>query len=390
MNRRTYALFLACALVTGGLRAAPISPIELCATAPPPTAAPAAATPAVAPAGRSIEVCFVLDTTGSMGGLIDGAKRKIWSIANSIVAAEKGAHVRFALVPYRDRGDEYITKVFDLTDDLDDVFSKLQSFQAGGGGDGPESVNQALDDAVSRVKWSPSPDVVKLVFLVGDAPPHMDYSDDVKYPDTCQTAMKKGLIINTVQCGAMGGTREVWEQIAKLGEGSFVALEQSGGMVTIEAPQDREIAELSNKIAALSMPYGSPKQQAEVAAKNGAAAAAPASVAADRASFNATEGRAIQGRGDLVTDLRDKAVNLEDLKKEELPKDIQELPREQQLEKIAKVSAEREELAKKVSDLARQRQAFLDDEAKKQSAGKGDAFDAKVTDLVKQELQRKQ
>src|SRR5947207_11098273 len=84
-----------------------------------------------------VEVCFVLDTTGSMGGLIDGAKRKIWSIANSIVAAEKGAHVRFSLVPYRDRGDEYITKVFNLSDDLDDVFSKLQSFQAAGGCDGP-------------------------------------------------------------------------------------------------------------------------------------------------------------------------------------------------------------------------------------------------------------
>src|SRR5689334_8113016 len=144
MNRRIYASFLACALLTGGAKAQ-VAPIN--------TDAPAAAA-AVAPAGRSIEVCFVLDTTGSMGGLIDGAKRKIWSIANSIVAQDKGAHVRFALVPYRDRGDEYITKVFDLSDDLDDVFSKLQSFQAGGGGDTPESVNQALNDAVTRVAWS--------------------------------------------------------------------------------------------------------------------------------------------------------------------------------------------------------------------------------------------
>jgi hypothetical protein len=33
----------------------------------------------------SIEVAFVLDTTGSMGDLIAGAKQKIWSIANTIV-----------------------------------------------------------------------------------------------------------------------------------------------------------------------------------------------------------------------------------------------------------------------------------------------------------------
>ncbi len=168
----------------------------------------------------SVDVCFVLDTTGSMSGLIDGAKRKIWSIANSIVVAQKGGgSVRFALVAYRDRGDQYITKVFDLTDDLDKIFADLQTFQAAGGGDGPESVNQALADAVGKVAWSTSPDVRKIVFLVGDAPPHTDYPNDVQFPDTCKTAVAKGLIINTVQCGSMPGTREIWERIAKLSEG---------------------------------------------------------------------------------------------------------------------------------------------------------------------------
>src|SRR6476620_6179589 len=81
------------------------TPLVLAADALP----PAASQPAKAPS-RQIEVCFVLDTTGSMGGLIDGAKKKIWTIANSIVAADPKASVRFALVPYRDRGDQYIPK----------------------------------------------------------------------------------------------------------------------------------------------------------------------------------------------------------------------------------------------------------------------------------------
>ena len=66
-----------------------------------------------------IEVCFVLDTTGSMGGLIEGAKQKIWSIANDIATAKPARDIRFALVPYRDRGDEYVVKTFDLTNDLE-------------------------------------------------------------------------------------------------------------------------------------------------------------------------------------------------------------------------------------------------------------------------------
>ena len=57
-----------------------------------------------------IEVCFVLDTTGSMGGLIEGAKQKIWSIANEMISAKPTPELRLGLVAYRDRGDEYVTQ----------------------------------------------------------------------------------------------------------------------------------------------------------------------------------------------------------------------------------------------------------------------------------------
>src|SRR6266581_3034562 len=75
------------------------------------------------PSGKStkprLEVCFVLDTTGSMSGLIEGAKQKIWSIANEMISAKPTPEIRLGLIGYRDRGDEYVTKVFVLTDDLD-------------------------------------------------------------------------------------------------------------------------------------------------------------------------------------------------------------------------------------------------------------------------------
>jgi hypothetical protein len=344
--------------------------------------------PATQPTGKTIEVCFVLDTTGSMSGLIEGAKRKIWSIANSIVASNKGATVRFALVPYRDRGDEYITKVFDLTDDLDKVYENLSTFKADGGGDTPESVNQALADAVGKVHWSDKSEVAKLLFLVGDAPPHMDYSDDVKFPDTCLVAVKKGLIINTVQCGNMAETTPIWERISKLSEGSYVSLEQAGGMVTVETPMDKDIADLSNQIATRTMSYGPATQQAEVTRKNAVAAAAPASVAADRASFNAVGGgggKAIQGRGDLISDLRENQVKLDDVPNDQLPKELQNLSRNDQEKLIEKKTQERDELSKKVAELSRKRQEYIDAENKR-LAGHGDAFDAKVSEIVQKEV----
>src|SRR5213594_3107126 len=95
-----------------------------------------------------VEVVFCLDTTGSMGGLIDGAKAKIWAICNQIAGGKPTPDLKVGLVAYRDKGDVYITQVHDLTDDLDHVHAKLKTFTADGGGDIPEHVNQALFDAV--------------------------------------------------------------------------------------------------------------------------------------------------------------------------------------------------------------------------------------------------
>src|SRR5437868_4628757 len=108
--------------------------------------------PAPAPKPK-VEVVFCLDTTGSMGGLIEGAKQKIWSISNQIASGKPTPDLKIGLVAYRDRGDAYITRVADLTDDLDAVHDQLKGFKAQGGGDTPESVNQALDDAVNKIKW---------------------------------------------------------------------------------------------------------------------------------------------------------------------------------------------------------------------------------------------
>src|SRR2546429_6252535 len=86
--------------------------------------------PAQKPAARpEVEVVFCLDTTGSMGGLISAAKQKIWAISNQIASGQPTPRVKLGLVAFRDRGDAYVTKVFDLTDDLDSIHTHLMSFQ---------------------------------------------------------------------------------------------------------------------------------------------------------------------------------------------------------------------------------------------------------------------
>jgi hypothetical protein len=115
-----------------------------------------------------VEVIFVLDATGSIGGLIEGAKTKIWSIVNIIVAAQIASEGRVGLIFYRDRGDQHTTHRYDRDDDLHTMFCNMQSFRAAGGGDGPESVNQALREVVHLMSWTPRPDALKIVSITRD------------------------------------------------------------------------------------------------------------------------------------------------------------------------------------------------------------------------------
>ena len=337
-----------------------------------------------------IEVCFVLDTTGSMGGLIEGAKQKIWSIANEMIGAKPTPELKLGLVGYRDRGDEYIVKSFKLTDDIDAIYAHLREFKAEGGGDEPESVNEALAEAIEKMPWSQDRKVLKIIFLVGDAPPHMDYADGPKYPELCRLAAKKDLIINTVQCGSVAATTPIWKEIAKSSEGSYAAIAQSGGVAVIATPMDDELAKLNKKIGETLIPYGDADVRREVAAKQAFAESAPATAAADRLSYNAKTRKGVQGGGELLDALASNEVKLESIDKKDLPAEFQKLTKEELEARIAKTRAERDSLQKEVQELAKNRDAYIQAENKRLAeAGKGDGFDEKVAETIHQQAERK-
>src|SRR5438034_2700406 len=337
-----------------------------------------------------IEVCFVLDTTGSMGGLIEGAKQKIWSIANEMISAKPTPELKLGLIGYRDRGDEYVVKSFRLTDDIDSIYGHLRDFKAEGGGDEPESVNEALAEAIEKMPWSQDRKVLKIIFLVGDAPPHLDYADGPKYPELCRIAAKKDLIINTVQCGNIAETTPISKEIAELSEGSYAAIAQSGGVAIIATPMDDELARLNKKIGATLIPYGDAALQREVAAKQAFAESAPASAAADRLSYNARTGKAVQGRGELLDALANNKIKLDSIDRKDLPQEFQKLTKQEMEARIAKTRIERGSLQKEVQDLAKKRDAYIQAENKRLAeAGKGDGFDEKVAETIHQQAERK-
>jgi Mg-chelatase subunit ChlD len=332
-----------------------------------------------------VEVVFALDTTGSMGGLIEGAKAKIWSICNQIANGKPTPDLKVGLVAYKDRGDEYITKVTDLTDDLDAIHGQVKSFSANGGGDAPESVNQALDDAVNKIKWSTDKRTLRIIFLVGDAPPHMDYKDDVKYPETCKKACEKGIIINTIQCGNDAECTKHWREIAVKAEGSYAAIPQEGGVVAIATPFDDKLAEINRKLADTTMAYGKGEKRRADERKIEEAKALPAAPAADRVAFASKDGKS--AAYDLLDSIKEKKVKLEDLKEEELPDCLKKIPAKERKAYLDKVDKQREDLRKEALELDKKRGAFIDAEMKKSKKGK-DSFDEQVFEALRKQAKK--
>jgi Mg-chelatase subunit ChlD len=333
--------------------------------------------------GPRIDVVFVLDTTGSMAQLIQGAKIKIWSIAKEMLDAQVTPRLRMALIGYRDRGDNYVTRVFDLTEDIDQIYGELLKFEADGGGDRPESVNQALDDAVTRLNWDERSSAYKVVFLVGDSPPQMSYPDDVDYRTTAKRGARQGIIINTVLAGGAQDTGAIWREIATLAQGRYAEIPQSGNMRAVETPFDQDIQALNQRLNRTAIPYGSRAQQDSIQEKLDNSAAAPSSVAADKSAYRRSKSahqEVVTGAGELINDLAQGVVSLEALKPEDLPEPLRALGPQEREALISEKAAEREELRRKIDSLVQAREDYLTDELA--SSGPGDSFDKAVEEMV--------
>jgi Mg-chelatase subunit ChlD len=347
---------------------------------------------------NTLEMVFVLDTTGSMGGLIEGAKQRIWGIVNDVMQSDARPAVRVGLVAYRDVGDEYVTQVLPLTNDLDKVYTTLMDYRANGGGDTPENVRRALAEGVARAGWAEdSARTAQILFLVGDAPPHEDYAQEPATTATAARAAKRGMIVNTIQCGQIEGTREVWQAVARAGGGQYFAIAQDGGVQVITTPYDDELSALSQKLGGTVVAYGGGAGPAgdefrDSVARNAAATesrvatAAPKPAQAERA-LNKALNRAAYSN-DLLQGIENNTIKLDEVKAEDLPADLRKLPTTERRQEIEKRLAERQRLRAEIVALARKRDDYIAAERKRQT-GKQSGFDIAVATALKEQLARK-
>ncbi|MFA9402539.1 MAG: VWA domain-containing protein [Anaerolineales bacterium] len=176
-----------------------------------------------------LDVLFLIDATGSMSDEIQQLKDNMISVSERIHALPSAPNVRFGMTIYRDRGDLFISRTFDFTSDIHAFTDELAQVIAEGGGDYPESMNEGLHSALHLPEWRVE-ETVSLIFLIADAPPHLDYSQDYDYAQEIFNATEDGIKIFPLASSGLDDQGEyIFRQLAQMTAGKFLFLTYGAG-----------------------------------------------------------------------------------------------------------------------------------------------------------------
>jgi hypothetical protein len=176
-----------------------------------------------------LDVHFLIDATGSMSDEIQQLKENMINISERIHALPSNPDVRFGMTIYRDRGDLFVSRSFEFTPDIEAFTEELRNIMAEGGGDYAESLNEGLHNAVHLPEWRVE-ETVSLIFLVADAPPHLDYANDYDYAEEVFDAVEQGIKIFTLASSGLDDQGEyIFRQLAQISSGKFLFLTYGAG-----------------------------------------------------------------------------------------------------------------------------------------------------------------
>ncbi len=176
----------------------------------------------------ALDVLFLIDATGSMADEINKIEGSIFDVAARIETLSAQTDVRYGMVTYRDRGESYVSQNYDFSSNVTEFHGDLNTITADGGGDYPEALNEGLHNAIHNVSWS-NHDTIKLIFLVADAPPHLDYANDYDYALEMEEAARRGIKIFPIASSGLDDQGEyIFRQLAQFTQGRFIFLTYEG------------------------------------------------------------------------------------------------------------------------------------------------------------------
>jgi hypothetical protein len=238
------------------------------------------------------------------------------------------------------------------------------------------------------MKWARGKQVLKVIYVLGNETARQGPAD-FDYARTAPAAIKEGVLVNAIYCGNSGG-QETWREFARMADGSYLEIGGQGGAVVVKTPFDAELEKLSARLNTTYVPFG---REGEVRQRNqavqdtaakrfGAPAAAERSLAKATDQYNAR-------LWDLVDASREKDFDWAKVKATELPPEMQKMTVEERKAYVAKKAGERAAIQKEVRELGQKRDAFVQDEIKKQGLKTAGTFDDAVRKSLKEQAEKK-
>lgn len=175
-----------------------------------------------------VEIAIVVDATGSMQDEIDYLKEELGDVLSKVSVKDPSLDLYTSAVFYRDLTDQYVTRVQPFTKDAEQTVDFIKQQSAGGGGDYPEAVKEALEAATGKLQWSEEART-KIIFLVLDAPPHDNAKKELAL--LIEKAAANGIRIVPVACSGTDKTTEfILRSMALATNGSYIFLTDDSGI----------------------------------------------------------------------------------------------------------------------------------------------------------------
>jgi len=339
-----------------------------------------------------VQMAILLDTSGSMSGLIDQARSELWAIVNEFIFARRGGaapEVQVALYEYGKsslaKKGGYIRKIVQFTTDLDKVSEELFALKTNGG---DEYCGWVIQEATAKLEWSDLPDDLKVIFVAGNEP---FTQGPVDYRKSCKAAIGKNIIVNTIHCGSQSqGLSGKWKDGAVLADGKYLNIDQNRQIVHIAAPQDKEITELSVMLNGTYIAYGElgrrnygrQSEQDRSASSLSPEASVQRSVAKSSSNYR-------NEHWDLVDAYIKDSEKLRELKEEELPENMRKMTDKEKTEYVEAKAKERVEIQKKIQSLNEKRKKYVAAEMKQQQAAGEKTLGSAVIQAVREQAKKK-
>jgi hypothetical protein len=338
-----------------------------------------------------IQLAILLDTSGSMQGLIEQAKTQLWKIVNEMaLAKQKGKSPRLEVALYEygkssiPASEDYLRQIVPLSTDLDRLSEELFKLRTNGGS---EFCGAVIQSAVKGLRWTTSANRLKIIFIAGNEP---FTQGKVDYRQACKGAIEKGIMVNTIFCGDyQTGIRTNWKDGADLADGKYMNIDHNRRITHISAPQDKLIAELGKEINATYLAYGKGgylKKERQKAQDSNAAALNEAVMVQRSVAKASKQYRNVDW--DLVDATKDGKVKVEDVPEEELPKEMKNMSKDERKKYVEAKAKKRAEIQAKINQLRKERDKYIS-EQRKSNAEKGTLDDAIINAIRVQAKKKK-